>query len=176
MKNAIHRACTTCAQSVHRFGAYLGLALVLAACSDVVPDGGDPSLIRNPTVPIGAITRFDAALFDGQWDVIETAGGAWDLRAFEIAANSTQWRGTSAGVLTLRAPGILQIAYADGAVRDIWIVWIDPDHQTAAIGDPEGRFGFVATRSGRARADQIKAARQVLDFNGYRTDTWEAVP
>ena len=172
----MHRACTTCAQAVHRFGAYAILSLVLVACSDAGRFGSDPSILRNPTVPIGAITRFDPALFDGRWEVIETAGGAWDLRDFEVAGNSTEWRGGVTGTITQRAPGILKIDYAGGTSRDIWIVWIDPDHQTAAIGDPEGRFGFVATRPGRARADQAEAARQVLDFNGYKTKDWKGVP
>ncbi|MEO0381113.1 MAG: hypothetical protein AAF252_12655 [Pseudomonadota bacterium] len=157
-------------------GASLALALGLAACNDAVLSNSDPALIRNPTVPIGAITRFDAALFDGQWEVVETAGGDWDLRSFTVTDTSAVWQGLEMGALTERAQGILQITYADGRARDIWIVWIDPDHRTAAIGDPDGRFGFVATRPGRARADQIEAARQVLDFNGYRTDTWESVP
>ena len=173
---AMHRAYTTCAQAVHRFGAFAILSLTLVACDDAALFGRDPSLLRDPTVPIGAITRFDPVLFDGRWEVAETAGGAWDLRDFEVAGESSAWRGTATGTITQRAPGILKINYADGASRDIWIVWIDPDHQTAAIGDPEGRFGFVATRQGRARADQVAAARQVLDFNGYKTEDWKGVP
>ena len=59
-------------------------------------------------------------------------------------------------------------------VRDVWVVWIDPDHQTAALGSPDGAFGFVVTRPNASRADQVTAARQVLDFNGYRTAEWKA--
>ncbi len=172
----MHRAYTACAQTVHRFGAYAILSLTLVACSDAALFGSDSSLLRNPTVPIGAISRFDPALFDGRWDVVDTAGGAWDLRSFEVASASTEWRDTSAGAITQLAPGIFKIDYANGASRTLWIVWIDPDHQTAAIGDPDGRFGFVATRPGRARADQVEAARQVLDFNGYRTKDWKGMP
>ncbi len=68
--------------------------------------------------------------------------------------------------------GILRIDYADGSTGDLWVLWVDPDHNTAALGDPEGQFGFVATRAGAVRSDQIRAAEQVLDFNGYRTETW----
>ncbi|WP_415402350.1 hypothetical protein [Tateyamaria sp. SN3-11] len=159
---------------------HLLLAVCLLGCGQEAALD-DTRLLRNPTVPIGAITRFEAARFDGRWNVRQSGGGAWDMRAFEVAGESTAWReqsGSAArtGTIVQRGPGILRIVYEGGDLRDLWVVWIDPDHQTAALGDPEGRFGFVVTRAGTARADQITAARQVLDFNGYRTETWRDVP
>ena len=157
------------------------LALCLVGCAqEAVID--DTRLLRNPTVPIGAITRFEPARCDGRWTIQQSGGGDWDLRSFEVAEQSAVWRETLSGgavrdgVIAQRAPGILRLTYAGGDLRDLWVVWIDPDHQTAALGDPDGQFGFVATRAGTARADQITAARQVLDFNGYRTETWRDVP
>ena len=174
MKNAMHRACTTCAQAVHRFGVYILLSLVLAGCANVAGVGRDPALIRNPTVPIGAILRFDPAKFDGNWSVYSTAGGDWTLTGFTVAGRGTRWRepGRRARI-TPRATGILQLTYAGGARRDLWVIWTDPDHHTVALGTPGGGFGFIATRAGRFRADQVAAAGRVLDFNGYRTAEWK---
>jgi len=168
----MHKLCTHCAQAVHRLCAIALLAAVMACAPQPVED---TRLLRNPTAPIGAITRFDAAQFDGTWQVQRSAGGDWALARFVVSDRSTQWREGAgrSGRLQALGPGILRLSYADGKQRDVWVLWIDPDHQTAALGDPEGRFGFVATRAGTARADQIRAAEQVLDFNGYRTETWD---
>jgi len=164
-------------EGVHRFGAspaVLAVCAVLMACSAVPPD--DTRLLRNPTVPIGAITRFDPVQFDGTWQVVRTAGGDWDVTRFTVSESGTAWaEGQATGRIVARGPGILQITFGDATARDLWVLWIDPDHNTAALGDPEGRFGFVATRVGTRRADQITAAEQVLDFNGYRTKSWAKV-
>lgn len=136
-------------------------------------------MLRNPTVPIGAISRFDAARFDGRWQVERAGAGAWALAGFEIANGRWQERSemgaTREAQVTPLGRGVLEITYGDGSKRDLWVVWIDPDHNTAALGDPDGRFGFVVTRVGKRRADQIRAAEQVLDFNGYRTEKWATV-
>ncbi|MEL7091991.1 MAG: lipocalin [Pseudomonadota bacterium] len=152
----------------------LAALCVMAACTPSLPPGDIP--LRNPTVPIGAIQRFDLALFSGDWIVRESAGGDWPISAFTVGG--TQWRertGTAAATadITQRATGVLRLSYPDGGARDVWVLWIDPDHQTVALGSPDGAFGLIATRQGTQRADQIAAARNVLDFNGYRTDTWK---
>jgi apolipoprotein D and lipocalin family protein len=148
--------------------------LVLASCSVGVAPPDDPSLIRNPTVPIGAIQRFDLQKFDGDWQVHSSAGGDWALSGFTVSQGGTQWRGPSgAATIMPRATGILRLTYADETQRDLWVIWTDPDHHTVAIGNPEGDFGFIATRTGRFRVDQVTAAAQVLDFNGYRTTDWD---
>ncbi|APX11924.1 lipocalin family protein [Tateyamaria omphalii] len=133
-------------------------------------------MLRNPTVPIGAITRFDATLFEGRWQTVRSGGGDWALAGFDVVGGMWRERDGAgdgrAGTVEPIGTGILRIAYDDGGTRDLWVLWIDPDHNTAALGDPEGRFGFVATRAGTRRGDQVRAAEQVLDFNGYRTETW----
>ena len=180
MKSGMHKVCTTCAQAVHRFGASgvtVTALVLLAACGPAAID--DARLLRKPTVPIGAISRFQVGLFDGVWSVVRTAGGDWRVTKFRVAGPIWEERGTDVVPRTSRiaalGTGILRLDYGDGTQRDIWVLWTDPDHQTVAVGDPEGRFGFVAVRQGKRRADQIRAAEQVMDFNGYRTDTWTNV-
>ncbi|MEX0369467.1 MAG: hypothetical protein AB3N09_02480 [Tateyamaria sp.] len=166
--------------SGYRLVTWLALAMLLfgvLACSKTAVE--DPRLLRNPTVPIGAITRFDPARFDGAWIVDSTAGGTWHMRSFRVSGSRWQEQVRTGATRTATTeslgPGVLRILYDDQSSRDVWVVWIDPDHQTAALGDPEGAFGFVATKAGKRRADQVRAAEQVLDFNGYRTDTWTSV-
>ncbi|MEO0402521.1 MAG: hypothetical protein AAF214_09105 [Pseudomonadota bacterium] len=155
--------------------AYL-CAVFLGACAPT-PATDFELPLRNPTVPIGAITRFDLGKFAGDWVVRQSGGGAWALSRFSVSPSEGVWReADDAGLaqIDVRAPGILRLRYLDGFVRDVWVVWIDPDHQTAALGSPDGAFGFVVTRPNASRADQVTAARQVLDFNGYRTAEWKA--
>ncbi len=178
-----HPPCTRRAPPVHPHRT-LWLLIInlcaigwLAACAPAPSD--DPQLLRNPTVPIGAISRFEEARFDGRWQVERAGAGEWALAGFEVAGG--RWQELSAtgatrdGRVKPLGRGILEITYEDTTTRDLWVVWIDPDHNTAALGNPDGRFGFVVTRVGKRRADQIRAAEQVLDFNGYRTETWATV-
>ncbi|GGX53293.1 hypothetical protein GCM10007385_21680 [Tateyamaria omphalii] len=133
-------------------------------------------MLRNPTVPIGAISRFEQARFDGHWQVERAGAGEWALAGFDIANGRWQERSETGaprdGRVMPLGRGVLEITYDDRSKRDLWVVWIDPDHNTAALGDPDGRFGFVVTRVGKRWADQIRAAEQVLDFNGYRVADW----
>lgn len=119
-------------------------------------------MLRNPTVPIGAISRFDVARFDGRWQVERAGAGEWSLAEFEVANGRWQERSgtgtTREAQVTPLGRGILQITYDDTTTRDLWVVWIDPDHNTAALGDPDGRFGFVVTRV--ENGVQIRSARQ----------------
>lgn len=180
---AMYNLCTTCAQTVHRFGVITALA-VLGACA--APQVEDALLLRNPTVPIGAISRFDIERFDGNWRVFGTAEGDWALTGFSVDAKEQVWRERRivpvagdineeieiVGTFVLEGPGRLTVTTQNAPPRDIWVVWIDPDHNTAGLGTPDGRFGFTVLREGTYRSDQVAAAEDVLDFNGYRTEEW----
>ena len=53
---------------------------------------------------------------------------------------------------------------------ELWVLWVDDDFRTAVIGTPDGRFGWIMDRPGQASRDRTRAAREILDFNGYDTD------
>ncbi|MEP1961983.1 hypothetical protein [Tateyamaria sp.] len=165
--------CAMQAQTVCRLVVACALFL-LVACAQQPPIVGPQAIpLRNPTVPIGAILRFDPVKFDGDWSVHSSAGGDWALTTFAVAGRSTQWSEAGrAATLTPRATGIFRLTYDDGTQRDLWVIWTDPDHHTVALGEPGGGYGFIATKVGRFRGDQVSAAAQVLDFNGYRTQDW----
>lgn len=177
--------CTTCAQAVHRFAVFGLIGGLLIACAPApLSDVDIPS--RNPTVPIGAITRFDIGRFEGNWRVFGSAGGDWALTGFSVDADTRVWRERRIvrvhddindeieveGNFVLEGPGRLTVTTQNAPPRDIWVVWIDPDHNTAGLGTPDGRFGFTVLREGTFRSDQVQAAKDVLDFNGYRTEEW----
>lgn len=48
-----------------------------------------------------------------------------------------------------------------------WVIWADVGYRTLVIGTPSGRFGFILNRGGDLPADRMRAAREVLDWNGY---------
>jgi apolipoprotein D and lipocalin family protein len=48
-----------------------------------------------------------------------------------------------------------------------WVLWADVGYRTLAIGTPSGRFGFILNRGGDLPADRLRAAREVLEWNGY---------
>jgi apolipoprotein D and lipocalin family protein len=48
-----------------------------------------------------------------------------------------------------------------------WVLWADVGYRTLAIGTPSGRFGFILNRGGDLPADRMRAAREVLEWNGY---------
>ncbi len=50
---------------------------------------------------------------------------------------------------------------------DYWVLWVDGDYQTAVVGTPSGRAGWVLNRTPEISADRLDAARGVLQFNGY---------
>ena len=53
--------------------------------------------------------------------------------------------------------------------REWWVLWADVDLRTLVIGTPDGSFGFILNRGGPLPQDRLKAAREILDWNGYDT-------
>ena len=50
---------------------------------------------------------------------------------------------------------------------DVVVLWVDEGFRTASIGTPDGSFGWIIDRAARGGADRIKAAGEILAFNGY---------
>jgi apolipoprotein D and lipocalin family protein len=76
------------------------------------------------------------------------------------------------GVSTTNFPGRFDFAFHEGGtgqryMRDIWVLWVDEGFRTAALGAPDGSFAWIIDRNETGGADRIKAAREVLEFNGY---------
>lgn len=146
--------------------------LALVACSAPVaplPKGG----YRPVSAPIYSSAQFDAARLVGDWRQVAGFGG----------------QGCAPGGVTFSGKGTLQAGYrlclsgqpmkGGGAMqpagpgrfvvggRAWWVLWVDADYRTLAIGTPDGSFGFILDRTGRISPDRLKAAREILDWNGY---------
>ena len=52
----------------------------------------------------------------------------------------------------------------------LWILWADADRRTLAVGNPEGTFGFILDRETTGGEDRIAAARDIMEWMGYRVD------
>lgn len=148
------------------------LAMLVAGCGAAVPPPEAPGW-RDRTVPIGASLRGGPADLVGEWVVsagFPVPAGA-DLVApapgdrVRIGAGVLEIAGAAGGrrwSWTPESPGV----YRAGETR-LWLLWVDDDFRTAVIGAGDGRVGWVMDRPGQASADRARAAREILDFNGY---------
>lgn len=149
----------------------LGLCAVLAGCS---PTGGPLVSFRDTAMPITSIALFDAAQFAGHWQLVAAFGAdicAYDVAAagggaFDLAQHSCS--GTirhSAAQIT--GPG--RFTPQNGPRKGIehWILWVDQTYRTAVIGTVGGEFGMILNRGRDIPADRLRAAREILEWNGY---------
>lgn len=88
-------------------------------------------------IEVGATTRFDLCLPDGQK------------------------QGTGAMVAT--KPGRFDLQ----GVGPLWVLWADADNRTVVLGAPSGEYGLILNRDPSLPADRLTAARDILAFNGY---------
>lgn len=152
--------------------APLALLAVLAACTPapVALQGG----FRPAAAPIYSTVQLDAGRLAGDWRQVAGFGvpagcrpGGATIRgtgalsaAFRLCLSGTEWQGS--GAMQPAGPGRFVVAG-----RPWWVLWADADYRTLVIGTPDGSFGFVLDRSGGISADRMKAAREILDWNGY---------
>jgi len=133
---------------------------------------------RNTTRPISSITRFDTKRFAGRWVIrgefthpgepplfgsVTFEHSAGDITGLVIQ-NKVGGRSRFDAELKSRARVSVGKAPYD---TQYWVLWVDADYRTAAIGTPSGSFGWVIDRSPSGGADRIQAAKDVLSFNGY---------
>lgn len=155
--------------------AALGLALALAACAP-----GN----RDRSVPMQSIAAFDASRLAGQWHLVgrfpeagidasclrpvldfapaADGGIAVRSRCGAVAAEPRR-QGTARPV----GPGRLELAWQGEAARTYWVLWVDEGYRTAVLGMPSGEAGWVLDRAPEIPPDRLRAAREVLAWNGY---------
>ena len=144
--------------------ALLPVLALLAACAPRAPEPTPPPTFRDRAAPIGSSLRGTALDYAGEWvvsaafpggavgpgDRITIGQGAWvvdgrRLALAEAEAGAGRWAGDA----------------------DLWSLWVDDDFRTAVIGSPDGTVGWIMDRPGAASPDRPRAAREMLDFNGY---------
>ncbi len=88
-------------------------------------------------IEVGATTRFDLCLPDGQKQ--------------------------GAGAMVATKPGRFDLQ----GVGPLWVLWADADNRTVVFGAPSGEYGLILNRDLSLPADRLTAARDILAFNGY---------
>ena len=155
--------------------------LAVAGCSSVVP----PSY-RDQSVTISSKAAFDAQAYAGRWYEIASFPTPFQEGCMRTQANyfpltpgpgyrvvnTCEVDGVQKdieGFATPDGPGRLLVKF-DGVPfvkAPYWVLWVDADYETAVVGTPSGRGGWILSRTPDIRDDKLTAARQILQFNGY---------
>lgn len=152
------------------------ILLALAACSPRTPN--EPASFRAAGTPIYSNAVFDASRLEGDWTQVAAFGGGCRPGGASFAGAELRTRlclsgreQSFAGAFSHPVPGRLALTGADasGIGAPWWVIWVDTDYRTMAIGTPSGAFGFILNRGGPLPPDRLTAAREIFDWNGYDT-------
>jgi len=166
--------------------------LALGACTAAPPPAVTKlQSYRDRSALIGVTSRFDEAKFAGVWYVragFDPALGRVSFRMSNTAKGPVMRLGASvcdaAGVcsdvsqdLPLKriSNGRYSTKMPSGETREFWVLWVDEGFRTAVLGNRDGTFGWIVDRSTKGGADRIRAAREILDFNGYKVSQLRTV-
>ncbi|MDZ4310631.1 MAG: lipocalin family protein [Cypionkella sp.] len=148
--------------------------LLLAACAPA-PKTVAVGRYRAPDAPIYSNAVMDQNRLVGQWTQVAAFGGAackpggaeiskgaggLQIR-YRLCESGVQMAG--AGPMSSEVVGRFDVP---GQPGPWWILWADGDYRTLVVGSPNGRLGFILNR-GPFPADRLKAAKDVLEWNGY---------
>lgn len=149
--------------------AFLAALILMAACT-APPE--PPQSFRDQTAVIASKAIFDAARFAGAWKIVAhyPSPGHCPNSAVSYAISGTDVTRHMSCPTARFAPvrGRLNpLGRMVFAGRDHWVLWADEGYRTAVIGAPDGQMAWVLNRDGQIPADRMRAAREILDFNGY---------
>jgi apolipoprotein D and lipocalin family protein len=148
--------------------------LLLAGCAATTPAEG----FRYPGKQIYSNAVLENARLAGRWvqvaefataDAAQCKLGGAELTqtptgltlAARLCLNGTST--SFSGPLRASGPG----RFSPPKGEPWWVVWADVGYRTLVIGTPSGRFGFILNRDGGLPEDRLRAAREVLEWNGY---------
>ena len=147
------------------------LWLMLASCTEITPV--ERPSYRNLSAPITSVALFDLAQFSGSWQVISAYGNSYCGLDIAMDGSAAKWaeRGCAGalivGIATVIGPGRFNVNSGANKEYEHWVMWVDQSYRTAVVGTPDGSFGMILNRDGNIPADRMKAARDILDWNGY---------
>lgn len=75
------------------------------------------------------------------------------------------------GTADIVGPGKLKVQFASVPFirADYWVLWVDEAYETAVVGVPNGRAGWILARNPQITAERRDRAEQILRANGYDT-------
>lgn len=147
--------------------------LLLVGCS---PATAPKDTFRNPHKPIYSTADLPPSRLIGRWR--QEAG-------FGAPCRETGFQGVAFTIVN----GAVQVAYhlcLNGLIHQgqgplagiqgryhlpqlaipIWVLWIDGDNRSMAVGTPDGRIGMILSKD-VIPPDRLQAAREILAWNGY---------
>jgi apolipoprotein D and lipocalin family protein len=146
-------------------------ALALVACVQKAPEAPGANY-RPKGGQVYSSAAFDPSRLTGRWQQVAAFGpkggckpGGAEFKADGMASYRLCLGGRDAkgaGPLRPLGPGRLAVAG-----QEWFILWVDGDYRTLAVGTPSGAFGFILNRGGAISADRMTAAREILEWNGY---------
>ena len=155
------------------------LILALAGCAALEPS------YRDTDVPITSKALFSPERYAGTWYEIARYPVPFQRGCTNVTARYELREDGTLGVTNrcvvdgalkeitgtaeIVGPGRLAVSFAGVPFvkAPYWVLWVDEDYQTAVIGVPSGRAGWILNRTPTLRADRLQAARDILEFNGY---------
>ena len=166
-----------------RLGAII-LVLALAACG---------ASYRDARVGMASMAVFDAEKYAGLWYEVASFPTPFQSGCTNTTA---EYQAISDGQLSVSNRCIRdgQVTVIDGSAQivgpgrlavkldgvpvtaDYWVLWVDDAYQTAVVGVPSGRAGWILNRTPKISPDRLKAARDVLAFNGYTLSSLRMTP
>ena len=161
-------------------GALIGVGLILVACVGQFP------VYRDKTVPMAAFAALDLGKYSGRWHEIARFPVPFQSKCAGATADyAPAAPGTISVVNRCLGPDGSEIDRIEGSARvtgpgqlkvrlgrmpfsaDYWVLWVDEGYQTAVVGMPGGRAGWILNRGPDIPAGRLEAARQVFAHNGY---------
>ena len=160
--------------------ALLAACVALAACVG-------PSY-RDPAAGIAAQRDFQPERYLGRWYEIArypvsfeqgctaTTADYGRIGAETISLRNTCRQGAPdgpvesiAGTARIVAPGELEVRFSGVpfVAADYWVLWVDADYETAVVGVPSGRAGWILARTPTISPARRTEAEVVLARNGY---------
>ena len=172
----------------HPIKKFISLVALLALAAGGDAPEESPGF-RDTSKPLSVTTRANNPALHGQWfvreqfpgtnqfqevffatrsvnlssDIIETRERVCRTK-FDCSGRETSWTAERLGINRWRL-----INDDESRSLQLWMIWIDQGFRTAAVGTPDGSYGWIIDRSQKGGADRINAAREVLQFNGYQT-------
>jgi len=76
------------------------------------------------------------------------------------------------GTAEIEGPGRLRVSFASVpfVAAPYWVLWVDGGYDTAVVGVPSGRAGWILARNPEISAARLDEALSVLRANGYDTE------
>ena len=161
------------------------MALAIAGCAPTPQVLVGPSF-RDQSVAVTSIAGFDAARFAGTWRVVARLAAEGDpagtmSETFDMARTKDGFavrhvygkcdklecvHVQTQELAKLAANGRFSMKH-QGIAAEHWVHWVDGDFRVAAVGTPDGTFGWIMARSPKPRGDLVKAAKEILHWQGY---------